>query len=242
MNKTQIEWVVNPDGTNGYTWNPISGCLHNCSYCYARKIARRFGDDFTPKYHTERYKDAEKLKKPSTIFVGSMGDMFDSWVDWRDQNKTGLMSFPKRHTYLFLTKNPNGYVDFLKYGYKDDNFWYGITLDNLPGATNRLRGSVFYDLIVKEKIKSFISLEPMLYFHSFYDYEDLFKKVDWIILGSLTINGKPIDNESIVLALQYLTAYYPEKLFIKDSICKLYNIDPDENECRELPYLRKDEK
>ena len=37
MNKSKIEWL---DG--GYTWNPVTGCLHNCEYCYARKQARRF--------------------------------------------------------------------------------------------------------------------------------------------------------------------------------------------------------
>lgn len=35
MNKTKIEWCDS-------TWNPITGCLHDCEYCYARKIARRF--------------------------------------------------------------------------------------------------------------------------------------------------------------------------------------------------------
>ena len=39
MNKTQIEWVKNPDGTPGYTWNPITGCLNGCEYCYARRLA-----------------------------------------------------------------------------------------------------------------------------------------------------------------------------------------------------------
>ena len=34
MNKTKIEWVKNPDGTQGYTWNPITGCLnHNNGLC-----------------------------------------------------------------------------------------------------------------------------------------------------------------------------------------------------------------
>lgn len=36
MNKTKIEWA-------DYTWNPVTGCLHGCKYCYARKIANRFG-------------------------------------------------------------------------------------------------------------------------------------------------------------------------------------------------------
>ena len=36
---TKIEWALNPDGTQGYTWNPITGCLKGCEYCYARKLA-----------------------------------------------------------------------------------------------------------------------------------------------------------------------------------------------------------
>jgi len=39
VNKTSIEWVKNPDGSQGYTWNPITGCLNGCPYCYARKLA-----------------------------------------------------------------------------------------------------------------------------------------------------------------------------------------------------------
>lgn len=36
MNTTKIEWCDS-------TWNPVTGCLHQCHYCYARGIARRFG-------------------------------------------------------------------------------------------------------------------------------------------------------------------------------------------------------
>lgn len=35
MNKSKIEWCDS-------TWNPVTGCLHGCGYCYARKIAERF--------------------------------------------------------------------------------------------------------------------------------------------------------------------------------------------------------
>ena len=34
--KTKIDWCES-------TWNPVTGCLHGCEYCYARKIAERFG-------------------------------------------------------------------------------------------------------------------------------------------------------------------------------------------------------
>ena len=36
MDKTKIDWCDS-------TWNPVTGCLHGCEYCYARDMARRFG-------------------------------------------------------------------------------------------------------------------------------------------------------------------------------------------------------
>ena len=53
MNRTSIEWVKNPDGSQGYTWNPITGCLNGCSYCYARKLANgRLKERYLKNTHT----------------------------------------------------------------------------------------------------------------------------------------------------------------------------------------------
>ena len=38
MNRSKIEWC-------DHTWNPITGCRHECSYCYARTMAARFAGD-----------------------------------------------------------------------------------------------------------------------------------------------------------------------------------------------------
>lgn len=35
MNRTKIEWCE-------MTWNPVTGCLRKCPYCYAATMARRF--------------------------------------------------------------------------------------------------------------------------------------------------------------------------------------------------------
>lgn len=47
MNRTKIPWT-------DFSWSPITGCLGGCSYCYARKMAHRFGQDFRPTFHPER--------------------------------------------------------------------------------------------------------------------------------------------------------------------------------------------
>ena len=103
MNRTRIEWA-------DYTWNPITGCLHGCDYCYAHGIARRFGnknaDDgcyelsnpvydyadngqgspqnypfgFNPTLHKYRLDEPQRIKKPQNVFVCSMADMFGEWV------------------------------------------------------------------------------------------------------------------------------------------------------------------
>lgn len=38
MNRSKIEWC-------DHTWNPITGCRHDCSYCYARTMTARFAGD-----------------------------------------------------------------------------------------------------------------------------------------------------------------------------------------------------
>lgn len=51
MNKTKIDWTDS-------SWNPVTGCLHDCSYCYARGIARRFAG-FEPRYGGEVIPEGE---------------------------------------------------------------------------------------------------------------------------------------------------------------------------------------
>ena len=38
---TKIDWCDS-------SWNPVTGCLHGCEYCYARRIAERFGSNQMP--------------------------------------------------------------------------------------------------------------------------------------------------------------------------------------------------
>ena len=56
MNKTKIEYVE-------HTWNPVTGCLHGCEYCYARRIANRF-KGWTDSFGDTHYDVVWKTDKP----------------------------------------------------------------------------------------------------------------------------------------------------------------------------------
>lgn len=46
MDKTKIDWCDS-------SWNPVTGCLHGCQYCYARGITKRFGGHHDLDYFLE---------------------------------------------------------------------------------------------------------------------------------------------------------------------------------------------
>ena len=63
MVKTKIDWC-------DATFNPVTGCNHNCEYCYARDISHRFaGFTVSPEINVVSYPGVERavLDKPKTI-------------------------------------------------------------------------------------------------------------------------------------------------------------------------------
>lgn len=78
MNKTKIDWCDS-------TWNPVTGCLHGCEYCYARGIAKRFGgwtDSDGDMYHDEFFKnesEVRELDKPLQVFREGQSIFSGKW-------------------------------------------------------------------------------------------------------------------------------------------------------------------
>lgn len=160
MNITNIDW---PGLT--HTWNPIFGCEHGCTYCYARKVAEtRLKGDFKPRLHAERLKDPElKSKKHRVVFVGSMSDMWGAWVpaEWINKVLDVIKENPQ-HTFMFLTKNPARYQEF----FIPDNAWIGASITGEDHNVDRNRvqqlelgGGVDSDGM---DTKRFLSIEPLL--------------------------------------------------------------------------------
>ena len=218
MNKTKIDWCDS-------TWNPVTGCLHGCEYCYARSIAERFkpfdlphltedgvfknlndlkepiktvcedGKEricaypygFEPTFHKYRLNDYIG-KKGRNIFVCSMADLFGEWVpdSWIEEvfKACGNAS---QHNYLFLTKNPQRYLDLQRKGKlpERDNMWYGASVTDEESL--RKVADIFSDM--SGDIKTFFSVEPIL--------EDITMTeiwndcvvchfMDWVIIGAET--------------------------------------------------------
>lgn len=172
MNRTKIEWT-------DYTWNPITGCLHGCDYCYARKINSRFHkDNFEPTFHEKRLEEPLKLKKPSLIFTVSMGDMFGFWVPkfWIDMVFDVMNRSP--HIFQILTKNPKRINEVVSGDMYSPNIWLGTTVESVDFVQR------IWDLQKVPRFHKFVSFEPLLGFPGL-TYEST-EGIEWIIIGAQT--------------------------------------------------------
>jgi len=117
---TKIEWVRNPDSSKGEVWNPVTGCTpvsEGCDHCYAKRIHERFhglGSFDTVTFHPERLDLPLRWRKPRTVFVNSMSDLFHDSVDVDFVAKVfAVMAMAPRHTFQVLTKRPGRMVSIL---------------------------------------------------------------------------------------------------------------------------------
>jgi len=158
------------------TWNPISGCLHGCRYCWARKLAEgklkgsaRYGDGFVPRFNEGELRTG--FRPGEVVFVSDMGDMFGSWVpkSWIGAVLNHIRKFPRAY-FLFLTKNPGRYCEFLDEipgnvilgatieTNRDDLYLkYQISKAPLPSARYKAIVDLDWD-------RKFVSIEPILDF------------------------------------------------------------------------------
>lgn len=128
----QIDWAR-------WTWNPITGCLHNCPYCYARDISERFQgtaaypNGFAPTFRADhlsaplngRPHDSGD-ERDGRIFTGSMADVFGRWVpaEWIEA-VLAIMREAAQWEFLMLTKFPKRMAEFDI----PANAWAGTSVD-----------------------------------------------------------------------------------------------------------------
>jgi protein gp37 len=185
FNKTNdnIEWAR-------WSWNPVTGCLHNCAYCYARDIAIRFfPQNFEPCFLPARLQAPKNTKHPDlvkisdpieklgqqNVFVCSMADLFGKWVPtkWIEATLESITNNPQ-WTFLLLSKFP---VRMAEFDYPD-NVWLGTSCDYQH--TVKRAESAF----IKIKNSGFngtcwLSCEPMMENLQF----NSLSMFDWVVMG-----------------------------------------------------------
>ncbi|MDH3914197.1 MAG: phage Gp37/Gp68 family protein [Rhodospirillales bacterium] len=143
---TKIEWTQRP-GTIGVSWNPIRArnqitgglghfCEHvseGCRNCYAERMQPRFWNRI--RYAAQDRDKVEifldeavlraplKWRKPRTVFVCSMTDLYGDWVtdEWLDRIKA-VQALTPQHTYIELTKRPERMRDNLAAAWTRDRW------------------------------------------------------------------------------------------------------------------------
>jgi len=195
MNRTKIEWAT-------HVHNIMTGCLHGCPYCYARKTAenpfyrRAFPYGFEPHFYPERLNEVQKLKKPAIIFMDSMSDIFGNW--WTDEQILKVLHIMDSfrgvhwHKYVVLTKNPERMSEVLMRYSKTDgadrlqNVYFGLSLDGFASDANYDRLAELYE-IHSWDYKTLLSLEPLNNNPSALVRSGIgFTWLDWIIVGGQT--------------------------------------------------------
>ena len=238
--KTKIDWA-------DATWNPVTGCLHGCEYCYARRMVERFGGmapdekchelnernhdsrgkvdpypfGFAPTIHRYRMNQPKKWMEPRTIFVCSMADLFGDWVpeEWIKEVFDACKDAPQ-HRYLFLTKNPQRYIDLRNQGVlprwnEAHNMWFGST-------TTKKQDKVFGDSLA---YNTFLSVEPIL--EPFGNLGDRACIVDRIIVGAETGNrkGKITPEKGWIMEIADSCRNTETPLFMKESLREIMGDD-----------------
>jgi len=178
MKTTKIEWTDK-------TWNPITGCSKvsaGCMNCYAETMSFRLKAMGTDKYkngfnltlHENCLSEPLKWKKPHTIFVCSMSDLFHEHVPSQFIDRVvDVIKQTPQHNYQILTKRSTRMNEYFEERGIPQNIWVGVTVD-ISDSKERI------DSIrnLKAPIK-FLSCEPLL--------EDLGKLdltgIDWVIVG-----------------------------------------------------------
>lgn len=226
MNRTSIEWTHRPETAGprgGFTWNPIRARLigaspktHSgtfctrispgCKNCYASVINKRFGtgaEYSVPELaNHEFYIDvrilAEPLnrKKPATIFVGDMFDLFHEAIPSEMIAEVLRIAIKTPwHTFQFLTKRAERMQKLVTAAQEhwerkfESHMWFGVSVEDQPRVDERIPL-----LLQTPAALKFLSVEPQL--------GDVFlqahllgtNRIDWVICGGESGPGaRPFD-------------------------------------------------
>ncbi|HEX8771085.1 MAG TPA: phage Gp37/Gp68 family protein [Acidimicrobiales bacterium] len=168
--RSEIEWTE-------ATWNPVTGCERTspgCDNCYALALARRLKAMGNPRYqrdgnplrsgpgfglqlHEDVLSIPTRWRRPRTIFVNSMSDLFQPDVPTSFiQDVFRTMNETSRHRFQILTKRSQRLLSLASELSWSENIWMGVSVE-----TERYQFRIDHLREVPSAIR-FLSLEPLL--------------------------------------------------------------------------------
>ena len=192
-----IEWTES-------TWNPVTGCTKispGCKHCYAKRMAERlramgqanYVNGFELTLQPHMLEIPLRWKKPQTIFVNSMSDLFHEDVPIGYIRKVfDVMARANWHRFQVLTKRASRLAELSSRLVWAPNIWMGVSVENAKYAyrIDELRSA-------GSSVK-FLSLEPLLG-----PLPDLdLHGIDWVIVGGESGPGARLVNPGWVTDLR----------------------------------------
>jgi protein gp37 len=173
-----IEWTES-------TWNPVTGCSKispGCKHCYAERMAERlqamgqrnYRNGFALTLQPQMLELPLRWKKPQTIFVNSMSDLFHDDVPLSYVGQVfDVMRRASWHRFQVLTKRSERLASLNSQLKWAPNIWMGVSVEN-----DKYRFRVDNLRFTSAHVK-FLSLEPLLG-----PLTNLnLSAIDWVIVG-----------------------------------------------------------
>ncbi len=187
--KSSIEWTES-------TWNPVTGCTKispGCKNCYAERMAlrlqamgqRNYASGFQLALHEDAIEVPLKWKKPQTIFVNSMSDMFHFSVPVDFISRVfDVMNSANWHRFQILTKRSERLRELSGRLNWSTNIWMGVSVESSEYVSR------IDDLRETGAAIKFLSLEPLLGSLAHLELD----RIDWVIVGGESGPGaRPMD-------------------------------------------------
>jgi protein gp37 len=175
-----IEWTE-------ATWNPTSGCTKvspGCDRCYAERVTRRFPQTYPAGFTLTLRPDLLELplhwRRPRTVFVNSMSDLFHQEVpEAFIQRVFEVMERCPQHTFQILTKRAERLARLAPRLSWPPNVWMGVSVES-----PRFIWRIDYLRQVPARVR-FISAEPLLAPLPNLDLDG----IHWLIAGGESQSG-----------------------------------------------------
>lgn len=188
---SSIEWT-------GATWNPVTGCTKisaGCKHCYAERMAGRlhamgqvnYRNGFKLTLQPQMLGMPLRWKKPQTIFVNSMSDLFHKDVPAGYILEVfDVMRQAHWHRFQVLTKRADRLAEIDRFLDWPPNVWMGVSVE-----AEAFMPRIDFLRRTGARLK-FLSLEPLLGPLPTLDLRD----IHWVIVGGESGPGaRPMETD-----------------------------------------------